>query len=417
MIRPNYWGVVMRYKVLVPAVWACVMSATLAGADSLSRLGGPANMPPAGFSGQQFVDNRGCLFLRAGFGTTVNWVPRVDRGHNPLCGYPPTFGQAVVAAVAADMAPDVKAQVVAAPPVAVAPVVQPVVSAPPVVTAAPVVTAVAPQPQAAPQRGWLATLLFGEPTEAVQAPAAETPVAVVASQPGYVTAGVAAPGQVLCYATAPKLERVLLRNGDTAQVCTRGDGTLTGWVSPLYPAGTGVGAALTGQAMAGAVLLGNSAAATMVARRAVLAPPKGYKLAWKDDRLNPMRAVGTAEGQAQQDAIWARTVPMVLVSALPKKHGLRVLGLNIGVSTMSAPDQPQGLGGAYVQVGSFGVPDNAEAAKSRLAALGLPVATRRSTSGGRVLQTVLAGPFAASGDAVAALSAVRAAGFGDAVLR
>ncbi len=427
MIRPNYWGVVMRYKVLIPAIWVCALTATLAGADSLLRLGGPANLPPSGFGGQQFVDNRGCLFLRAGFGTTINWVPRVDRSHNPLCGYPPTFGPGVAAAVASDMAPDAQAQVVTAQPVVTAQAVvsapvQPVAVAPLVVTTQPVVVAEASPPQVAPRRGWLAALPFGEPAQVMTeapAPAAE----VAASQPGYAAVAGPASGQVLCFATAPRLEQVLLRSGDTAHVCTRGDGTLTGWLSPLYPAGPAVGAALgnrklTGQAMVGATLLGHGVAASVVASRAIPLPPKGYKLAWQDDRLNPLRGIGTADGQAQQDLVWTRTVPMVLVSAQPKRRGLaRVLGMDIGVSTMSAPEQARGVGLAYVQIGSFGVPDNAEAAKARLVALGLPVAVSRTTSSGRALQTVLAGPFAGPGDATAALAEVRAAGFGDAVLR
>ena len=44
--------------------------------------------------------------LRAGFGNRVNWVPRVDRNRKPLCGFPPTGGTQVAAAIQADMAPD-----------------------------------------------------------------------------------------------------------------------------------------------------------------------------------------------------------------------------------------------------------------------------------------------------------------------
>lgn len=50
----------------------------------------PAELPPPDFAGQQYVDSRGCLFLRAGYGGQTLWVPRVTRAGQPLCGYPPS---------------------------------------------------------------------------------------------------------------------------------------------------------------------------------------------------------------------------------------------------------------------------------------------------------------------------------------
>jgi hypothetical protein len=188
---PNYWGVVMPSIGFPTAFAALVLSVNLAGAQSLAQIGGPANLPPAGFSGQQFVDNRGCLFLKAGFGGAVNWVPRVDRLHHPLCNFPPTFGAAVATA--------------------------------------------APQPPA-------------------PAPVAAKPLRL----------------------------------------------TITPAENPAVS-------------------------------NAIPKPPKGYKLAWKDDRLNPLRGIGTAAGQAQQDLVWTRDVPAVLVTA-------PVLGAaqqRVVVSTMS----------------------------------------------------------------------------------
>jgi SPOR domain len=66
---------------------AVLLMATAAGARELLR---PAELPPADYSGQQYVDSKGCLFLRAGIGGTVNWVARVTREGIAVCGYPPS---------------------------------------------------------------------------------------------------------------------------------------------------------------------------------------------------------------------------------------------------------------------------------------------------------------------------------------
>jgi cell division protein FtsN len=84
---------------------------------------------------------------------------------------------------------------------------------------------------------------------------------------------------------------------------------------------------------------------------------------------------------------------------------------------MSAPNSAALPNASYVQVGTFGQPANAEGARARLTALGLPVSTSQITRSGKALQIVYAGPFASSADARAALTTTRAAGFDDAILR
>lgn len=297
----------MLSKILRMALFGLVLTCGLAQAQSIAQLGGPLNLPPAGFTGEQFVDNRGCLFLRAGFGGAVNWVPRVNRDHAPLCGYPPTFGAAVIAAVEADMALE------------------------PVAVAKPVKVAAVAQVEQVP---------VGE---------------VAAPRQGNFWASLFAPSQ----AREP---------------------------------------------------------ATVVARvvdNSVPKPPKGYKLAWDDDRLNPLRGVGTAEGQAQQDQIWTRDVPADLVVAKPQK----VATTRVTVSTMSAPAPQVGGHGSYVQIGTFGQPENAAAVRATLTQLGLPVSTAKIDRKGKVLQVVYAGPFGSAAAAQAALVQARGAGFTDAILK
>lgn len=404
----------MAVKMLSVAVLATV----LAGA-ALAQISGPANPPPASYKGQQFVDSRGCLFLRAGFGGTVNWVMRVDRNHKPICGMTPSGSAAAQAAVAADMAPDATA--VAPAPVAEVP--------------------------AAPRKGLFAGL-FGTGPKGAAPTAAAAPTMMTSAAP-VAPAAPAAPmtaqadttGGAQCYPDAPKLERVKIAGG-TALVCTLGNGSTSGWRPPTFGStGQAQMAAVTAPLMTAPLMAPPvevmTATAPMqpvrlapvqitmavpaaqpVARPALPKPPKGWVYAWKDDRLNPLRGVGTPEGQAQQDLVWQRTVPMVLVSdPLPQRGLARALGLKTSVSTMSAPTaQPiaSRSGGLTIQVGSFGDPANAQKVLARLAAMGLPVSVNPA---GKALQSVTAGPFASAAAAASGLQSVHSAGFADAYLR
>jgi len=387
-------------------------------AQSLASVGGPRELPPASFSGQQYVDSRGCVFLKAGYGGQTNWVPRVNAQRKALCGFPPTFAKVQIeiadAAPAPRVAPPAPAPVYAAP----APAPQPRVAAidPATYTPAPYVppgTTVRTAPA---------------PVVRVTAPAPYTDRApkgtyeVASSGPGV--------GRIGCFTSAPVAEVVRLRTGGTAVVCTRGDGGVSGWRSPIYPNGAPPGAALTDPGAHGTVARAAHDPAGLAARpgyttytvtSAAPTPPKGYKLAWTDDRLNPQRGRGSAQGTAAQDQIWTREVPARLVAEQPRQQA------RVTVSTKSAPKQPvsaqpasrqpAATRGALVQVGTFGVPANADGAAARLASLGLPVARGRTSKGGQALQIVFAGPFASGAEAQAALSAARRAGFSDAFVR
>lgn len=424
----------MADKMLKAMALAAILLTSVAEAQSLNQIGGPANPPPAGFRGQQFVDSRGCLFLRAGYGAGVNWVARVDRTRKPICNMMPTGNAAALAAVEADMAPEPRVAAQMAPVAQSVARPMPVAQATAVAVQAPVRQVAAPSPAPQPR------VFVREATPKANAPAPMRQASAGSQVPSYQGVGVATSvAGVECYQGAPVLERVTV-SGGSALICTRGDGSASGWRPPLLTGGALV-AAQTVPVVQVPVYQAPASVAAQVApvyvapqpvtarSRALPKPPKGWVYAWKDDRLNPLRGAGTVQGQAQQDQVWQSTIPLVLVTEAPPQTALqRALGIrpvatpkatvSTTVSTMStAVAAPVATGGHMVQVGSFAVASNAQAVVARLSSLGLPVSTARTTRKGKVLQVVYAGPFRSGAEAHDGLSKVHSAGYSDAILR
>lgn len=183
-------GVGMSFRFASVVFAAVMLFAAGAPALTIEEVGAPAEQPPAGFSGTQYVDSRGCVFMRAGLDGQTAWVPRIDSNRQVICDRPPTFGAPLaLPAVAATGAAAETEAVAEAPPAAAPP------SAP------------APAVRRAPVREAAAARTSGR--------------------------------RIGCFASVPVPVRVRLADGGTAVLCTRGDGTLDGARVPLYPAGEG----------------------------------------------------------------------------------------------------------------------------------------------------------------------------------
>lgn len=315
-------------------VAAAVAAAVVMGAaPALADLAGPAELPPPGYKGQQYVDSRGCMFLRAGYGGQVTWVPRVTRDHKQLCvkpssgrelavvpeGTPPAPGGAKATAAASAAAGSAAAG-------SAGTTFSPKPAAP---ESPPVAVAAAPAPARAPA--------------ASAAPAAAAPV--VAAAPAGATGFVLDGLRLACPAGTPVAQRFELQRGGSTVLCTKRDGTLAGADFPLLLDGAGgrptgyaahvahgteaqVASAVPARGAGPALSAeGALAAAAAPSGDALLVPPPGYRAAWTDDRLNPRRGEQTIAGELAMDRVWTRATPAELREeiAQPSRRSVRVI--------------------------------------------------------------------------------------------
>jgi sporulation related protein len=92
----------MQASRLIPVtVLTVLLLFGVAQAEKLRDAEQPAEFPPSGYTGTQYVDSRGCVYVRAGFADAVNWVPRVKRNRDLLCGFKPSLSASELAANAA----------------------------------------------------------------------------------------------------------------------------------------------------------------------------------------------------------------------------------------------------------------------------------------------------------------------------
>ncbi len=419
-----------------------------ANAKTLAEAASPANFPPADFQGRTFVDNDGCVYMRAGFDGNVQWVPRVTRSRTVVCGQTPTFGTTRVAVA----------------PTAVAPAATP--------TPTPVATP-APTPVAVPVA---ATVVAAAPAARVAATPAPRVVQRVAAPPALAAPLVAVTSP---QPTTPFAQRRVISSAgsncanqpaSSQPFFNTGSGVRCG--PQVQDPSAGFRAVRSGQAVAGQGALGQGgtlgqgdpvytsvgAASTAGLRIVPAVPPvpEGFQRVWQDDRLNPNRGVPGRVAQSVNapkrgyDLAWTRNAPHILFD---RKTGLVVgnefPGLvypnidpstiveaaSVTASTKAAPVgvltaqpvqrttnaaalvtrqiQPRAevLTNRHVQAATFANIAQARSAAQRLATSGLRTRIGTFTRNGQQMQVLVLGPFNSASEVNRAIGTARSLGF------
>ena len=418
----------------------------------------PAEFPPSSYNGKQYVDSKGCVFIRAGIDGNVSWVPRVGRDRTPVCGFKPTgLTPGVASAPAPNSAP---------PPVQitldnVTPAATPAPAPAPVARPAPRRTAAAPAP--AKRRAAPVVVRQTAPEPRVAAPA---PVVIApAPQPRVIVSG----GATACPGASPLSQQYLrgkgVRCGPQAEpVLSRSAaGNVVVVEQGAAPAPAPIAVTPTTR------IVPKHVALNRINTRNVQVP-HGYKEVWTDDRLNPYRAEQNLQGRADMLLIWTQTLPRRLIDqstgrdvtasvplvypylsvaeqqrelgevTIVQRNGQltkRIVRHNRASAAREpvyssrstpaaaapkavAPAQARTAalaGKRFVQVGTFREPGNAQRAAQTIAGMGLPARIGKHTKNGRSYMTVQAGPFAGPNDLQTAINRLRSAGYRDAFAR
>ncbi|MBE1285004.1 MAG: SPOR domain-containing protein [Rhodobacteraceae bacterium] len=449
-------------RIIAIAVIAGSLGLSALQAQTLRNAQPPAEFPPASFKGKQYVDSRGCIYIRAGIDGNVTWVPRVSRERKQVCGYKPTQ---VAGTTSAPRNTGSAPELITLPPSAQASSA-PRSTASATGTSTTTSTAQRTQPASTTARR-TTTTRQPVPTVASTLPSStqtttvrRTPTAAPTPAPSPSTSAArttSPPPRSGGCSNASALSQRYINSGPDVRCGPQAEAPIT------YGSGSGIGP------QSSLILTPN----TRVVPRHVhdnrqntrnVEVPEGYRTVWDDDRLNPhrterglrpavlsqtymvpagfrpvdrgdgrlnpMRGVRTAEGDAAMAQIWTDKPPYTLrpvptqaqVVTLPKsaaRSPAEARRNGLFVASRSAPNAggvPKISQDKYVRVAVYSDATQARQAAQGLARTGLPVRMGSMNRKGKSYRVVMAGPFSDPGDAHAALSQLHAAGYGSAKL-
>lgn len=318
----------------IVAIALMTSALTVGAASAQIKQTQPAEFPPASYKGKQYVDSKGCVFIRAGIDGNVSWVPRVTRSRKVICGFTPTGGTQVASAEPAKPAPQATQITVDTP--APAPAAAAAPAPKPKKATARVVRQTARKRKAAPKE-----IVIRNPI--VEAPVQTARVAAPAPAP--------APVPMRTTATAQQIATACPGASALSQQYLRGDGRIAircgpqntpvvgGTFRSASVATTTTTAARTAPkpkrnffrlfttkrkaepAAPTALTNGVTDHRRIVPKHVAInrinttnvRVPHGYRSVWTDGRLNPKRAEQTLSGRGHMLLVWTNTVPRRLI--------------------------------------------------------------------------------------------------------